>query len=262
LKKIILIIVGAIALMGIAALGQWWHNQQVAAQAGPPPLDFSHWAVLLVSGDNHAHNGNPSQVFDNARHDLAKAFEKMGFKPDNMEQFAISEYGVHPSEIVSIAETFKDLSQKAPAGCLVYFTSHGAPQGILVGPALATPYMVQRTVNDACGDKPTVVVMSACYSGVFVQPLAGPNRVVLTAARPDRTSFGCGEMDHYTFFDDCFLRAIPHADDFASLGEQVQACVQAKEQETHATPPSEPQLSVGPNVMYTLRYANGARPPA
>lgn len=255
LKKVVLIAAGALALVAIAVLGQWWHSSHLASSdSDSSKVDFSHWAVLLVSGDNRAHNGNPSAVFDNARHDLTTAFEKMGFKADNIDQFAISEYGAHPSEIVSIAEDFKDLSQKAPAGCLVYFTSHGAPQGILVGPGLATPYMIRRTVDDACGNKPTVVVMSACYSGQFVQPLAGPNRVVLTAARPDRTSFGCGETNHYTFFDECFLRAIPHADDFAGLGEQVQACVAAKEQELNATPPSEPQLSVGPNVAFTLRY--------
>ena len=30
--------------------------------------------------------------------------------------------------------------------------------------------------------------------------------MVLTAARPDRTSFGCGEADKYPYFDDCFLQ--------------------------------------------------------
>ena len=35
-------------------------------------------------------------------------------------------------------------------------------------------------------------------------------------------SFGCGEMDHYTFFDDCFLRAMPMASDFPSLGGLAQ----------------------------------------
>ena len=37
-----------------------------AAAAG-----FSDWAVLLVAGDDHAHSGAKSQVFDNARRDLA-----------------------------------------------------------------------------------------------------------------------------------------------------------------------------------------------
>jgi hypothetical protein len=255
-KKTIIIVVSAIALVAIAVLGQRLHNREVAAASAPPAdrADFSHWAVLLVSGDNRAHSGAPSGVFDNARHDLAKAFEKMGFKTENMAQFAINEYGTPVSDIVPIAEGFKDLAQKAPAGCLVYFTSHGAPTGIVVGNDLATPPMIARTVDDACGQKPTVVVMSSCYSGQFVPGLAGPNRVVITASRPDRTSFGCGELDHYTFFDDCFLRAIPRADDFAALGEQIQACVQVREQEVHAAPPSEPQLRVGTNVMYTLRY--------
>ena len=59
-----------------------------------------------------------------------------------MAQFAINEYGTPVSDIVPIAQTFKDLAQKAPAGCLVYFTSHGAPTGIVVGNELATPPMI------------------------------------------------------------------------------------------------------------------------
>jgi hypothetical protein len=96
--------------------------------------------------------------------------------------------------------------------------------------------------------------MSACYSGQFVPALAGENRVIMTAARPDRTSFGCGEMDHYTFFDDCFLRAMPMASDFPGLGTLVQQCVGFREQQMKATPPSEPQVSVGSGVIYTLRW--------
>jgi hypothetical protein len=87
-----------------------------------------------------------------------------------------------------------------------------------------------------------------------VTPLAGDNRIIMTAARPDRTSFGCGEMDHYTFFDDCFLRAMPMAGDFPGLGHLVQQCVAERERQMKAAPPSEPQLSVGPGVIYTLRW--------
>ena len=46
--------------------------------------------------------------------------------------------------------------------------------------------------------------------------------MVLTAARPDRASFGCGEEDHYTFFDTCMLGEVPaDARDFADLGAAV-----------------------------------------
>ena len=37
-----------------------------------------------------------------------------------------------------------------------------------------------------------VVVVNACYSGGFVPKLRGTGTLVLTAARSDRTSFGCG----------------------------------------------------------------------
>jgi len=56
-----------------------------AAQAA----GFSDWAVLLVAGDDHAHSGASSQVFDNARRDLARAFAGIGFSPQNMVQFSL-----------------------------------------------------------------------------------------------------------------------------------------------------------------------------
>ena len=224
-------------------------------EAGPPIASFDKWAVEIVSGDNRAHSGAPSEVFDNARQDLMKAFIKMGFRKQNAEQFSANfDPDARPSDIISAAEMLKEAARRAPAGCLVYFTSHGTPEGIIVGPHLATPDMIAKLVTNACGHRPAVVVMSACYSGQFVEPLRDANRIIMTAARPDRTSFGCGEADHYTFFDDCFLRAIPLASDFAGLGQAVQDCVAVREEQMKASPPSEPQVSVGPGVAFTLRW--------
>jgi hypothetical protein len=227
----------------------------LAAMAPALAADFSQWAVLVVAGDNRAHNGNPSQVFDNARKDLVKAFTGIGFAPGNVMQFSVNPDPVaQPTAIGPIATGFWDLSGRAQAGCLVYFTSHGSPDGIVVGEAQVGPDKMAAVIGNACGAKPSVIVMSACFSGQFVPKLAGDNRVVITAARPDRTSFGCGESDHYTFFDDCFLRALPLAGDFALLGGKVQECVAFREQQMQATPPSEPQVSVGRNVAATLRW--------
>jgi hypothetical protein len=106
-----------------------------------------------------------------------------------------------------------------------------------------------------------VVVISACFSGVFVPALAGRNRMVLTAARPDRASFGCGEQDEYTFFDACVLGALPQAHDFAALGTAAQACVAKREAETGAMPPSEPQMEVGVALRPTLPLYAFARSP-
>ena len=55
------------------------------AHAGNP---FANWAVIVVAGDYHAHDGGPSEAFDNARRDLTKAFVSEGFSPANISQFS------------------------------------------------------------------------------------------------------------------------------------------------------------------------------
>ena len=118
-------------------------------------VDFSKWAVLIVAGDNRAQSGGPTQVFDNARKDLVKAFTGAGFAAANIEQFAVNhDNSARPAEIGSIAGVLWDLSSRAPAGCLIYFTSHGTPDGIGVGNAVVSPGKVAAMINNSCGDKP------------------------------------------------------------------------------------------------------------
>jgi hypothetical protein len=108
-------------------------------------------------------------------------------------------------------------------------------------------------IDNACGSRPTVVFVAACYSGVFVGPLSGPNRFVMTAARPDRPSFGCGDNDHYTFFDNCWLDAVGGTSDFGGLAQSIRACVSNKEHQIGALP-SEPQLRIGTNAASELPH--------
>src|SRR5262249_54474005 len=117
------------------------------------------------------------------------------------------------------------LAQRATGGCLIYFSSHGAPQGVVVGDGILPPRVLDNMVQSACGMRPTIVIISACFSGVFIDAMRANNRMILTAARPDRPSFGCGESDKYPYFDTCMLKVWPQAHDFAAIGPQVQACV-------------------------------------
>src|SRR5258708_22789436 len=98
--------------------------------------DFSNWVVLLVAGDDHAHSGAHSMVFDNARRDLAKAFAGIGFNPANMVQFSVDESDALPTSASGIANGLWDLSNRATAGCLIYFTSHRSPDGIVTADGL------------------------------------------------------------------------------------------------------------------------------
>src|SRR5689334_23478207 len=56
-------------------------------------------------------------------------------------------------------------------------------------------------------------------SGMFIPVLQASNRMVVTAARGDRTSFGCGETNTYTFFDQCILESLPESMTFPMLAD-------------------------------------------
>ncbi|MDR3511133.1 MAG: C13 family peptidase [Caulobacteraceae bacterium] len=237
-------------LIGLVLLGWLALAAPVFAQPAPADDGFANWAAVIVAGDWRAHGGGPSEVFDNARRDLAKALAADGFAPDHIRQFSVREAGTGAgaplkSDPDVIYDQLGQLTARASAGCLVYFTSHGSPDGILVDESIWPPGVMAALVDQTCGQRPTVVVISACFSGVFAPALAGRNRMVLTAARADRASFGCGQEDRYTFFDACVLGELASAHDFAALGVAVQRCVARRERALGASPPSEPQLEVG-----------------
>ena len=45
---------------------------------------FADWGAIVVAGDFHAHDGSESEVFDNARRDIAAQLQRIGFSADNV----------------------------------------------------------------------------------------------------------------------------------------------------------------------------------
>jgi hypothetical protein len=211
---------------------------------------FGDWSAVVVAGDWHAHDGGPSEAFDNARRDVSQALVRAGFMPAHIRQFSVrperyADTKPAKSEINAINNAMIDLAGRSAGGCLFYLTSHGAPQGAVLDQGLLVPGVLGAMLDQACGKRPTIVVISACFSGVYVPQLAQANRMVLTAARPDRTSFGCGQNDKYPYFDDCFLSSMPTSHDFGGLAATVRECVRRREIAEKVSPPSEPQVFVG-----------------
>jgi len=228
---------------------------QIVAIAFPSHANtaFSNWAAVVVAGDHHAHDGSPSAIFDNARRGVVHDLETSGFAARNIAEFSAARHsGVAFARASAIDDALKMLAQRARGGCLLYFSSHGSPDGMVLGNRLLTPRGLGRITDIDCGKRPTVVVVSACFSGIFVPALAGRNRLVLTAARRDRSSFGCGQTDSYPYFDECVLSVWPRVNDFIALGRSARACVAAREKREHVGPPSEPQLRVGTAIPATL----------
>ena len=92
---------------------------------------------------------------------------------------------------------------------VLFMTSHGSGDGI----ALRLPGLVSNGLSpedvagvlDREGIRNRIIVVSACYSGVFVRPLANDNTIVLTAADEKSTSFGCSNEREWTYFGDAFF---------------------------------------------------------
>lgn len=219
--------------------------------------DFGNWAAVVVAGDWRAHDGGQSPVFDDARRDLVADLERIGFRPQNIAQLSaqadhLGDPSLRKSSAHEMATALWDLSQGAPGGCLLYITSHGSPDGVRVGDDIVSPTDLAIMVNNACGHNPAVVIVSACFSGIFIPAISAADRLVITAARPDRTSFGCSTKAKYTYFDNCVLSAFPASHDFPDLAASAKQCVAREEQDTGMSPPSDPQVFVGTQVAAEL----------
>ena len=228
---------------------------------------FADWSAVVIAADYHAASGEPAKVFDNARIEIARALVGAGFSAKNVAQFSVRPhlyeempFAVDPAE--TLPRTLRRLTEATAGGCFVYLTSHGDPDGVVYGKTTLSPTELDSMLDVTCGTRPTVAVISACFSGVFVPALAGPNRMVMTAARPDRASFGRGEAEVYTYFDGCLLESLPTSPRLDVLAENTRACVARRETEMGMAPPSEPQVSIGPQIAGQLPALTLApRPP-
>ena len=96
---------------------------------------------------------------------------------------------------------------------------------------------------------PTLILISACYSGSFVEPLSAASRVILTASAKDRGSFGCQFHSTNTHFVDALLNQPSLSDrSIAQLMEQAKIDVDRRETKQKLSPSSSPQIFVGSAV--------------
>ena len=227
-----------------------------APEVRAEPL-LADWAVLVVAADQTASEGGRTEGFDNARREIAAALIARGARPENLRQLSVEparDPANRPAEATpaNLRQALAETSARARGGCLLYFTSHGDRRGIVLGKGTLTPAEMAGLADAHCAGRPTVAVVSACYSGVFIPALERPERLVLTAARPDRSSFGCGQNDRMPYFDACVLNALPTAPDFLAVGQQAKACVAGLERAGRLKPASEPQIFVGPEMRVAL----------
>lgn len=147
---------------------------------------------------------------------------------------------------------------------VVFITTHGAQDGSAVirehnrlGAALRPAHLsaMLRQANI----RNRVVIISACFSGAFIGPLADDNTIVITAAAHDRSSFGCQPQNDWTFFGDAYFnRVIRGGATLLDGFDEAKRLIERWEREQNLSPPSDPQLFVGPRAADLLRRAERA----
>jgi len=134
-------------------------------------------------------------------------------------------------------------------------TSHGSRAGLAVK---AGRLMQTLTPSNLAGMlartdvRHKVVVISACYSGVFIPRLANPDMLVITAADADHPSFGCRDKAKWTYFGDAFFNvALRQTKSLKDAFVVARALVQKRELREHFEP-SNPRMAGGANVQPLL----------
>ena len=152
----------------------------------------------------------------------------------------------------SILRGLKRIGQQMNADEDVLFltlSSHGNEDIVqLANPPLAMDNLDAawlRESLDASGIRWRVIVVSACYSGSFIDELASPTTVVITASAADKMSFGCTNTAEMTYFGQAFFaESLRSNNSFESAFKDARLRVSERES-LMGFEPSEPQMVIG-----------------
>ena len=140
---------------------------------------------------------------------------------------------------------------------ILFATTHGDPVSGLAyrdkmdGAGMIAPQRLSALLDDA-GIKRRMVVLSACYSGIFIPLLTNDQTVIVTAASSQRTSFGCAPGNDWTFFGDALVNnALRKPQKFDAAVAEAAQLISSWEGMLKLTP-SRPQVFIGDNARIWL----------
>jgi hypothetical protein len=143
-------------------------------------------------------------------------------------------------------------------------TSHGSREGIAVSngslPLLQLGPTELRQALDEAGIKWRVLIVSACYSGVFLEPLETDSTLIATASDSEHSSFGCADDRDLTYFGEALFKdSIPTTPTLEAAFKKAADLIQHRETAEHLEH-SNPQLYVGPAIRQKLAPLEKERP--
>jgi hypothetical protein len=231
--------------------------RQALAQLGPRVQDKTNLYLVTFAGDGG------EDVFRNEAEYAAQLFTKrfgptahaliLENNPSSLQSHPLADWSNLESTLdglVSVMKPDEDI-------LVLYMTSHGDEDHNLLVDMDPIP-LDQIGAPDLAGIlrkrpfKWKVIVVNACYSGGFVPELRGPGTLVLTAARTDRSSFGCGSDSDMTYFGKAWLvDALNKTDNFVNAFQLAKNDISGWENEDKLMP-SEPQIDIGNGIAQQL----------
>ena len=147
---------------------------------------------------------------------------------------------------------------------MIYLESHGTRDHRLAvefWPLQLDPLTPEalRSMLDESGIKWRIIVVSACYSGGFIDALKDDHTLIMTASSADRRSFGCGTESEATYFGDAlFQHALRFDDSFVVAFDKARRSIAERERAEGVSPPSDPQIYVGDAMAAKLPQLEAA----
>jgi hypothetical protein len=200
----------------------------------------------------------PQSVFESEAKGAARILEsKLGSKGRTL----VRSNSKHRSEATS--SSILSAAQAAgraldPAEDVVVFVlaSHGAPEGLGVvsrrEEQIMTPDDLRFLLSEAKA-RHRVVIVSACYSGVFAKALADERTLVITAAAADKPSFGCRDGATWTYFGDAFFNKALRGEARLDAAFEKARDLVGQREKREGFDPSNPQIAGGARVLDRLR---------
>jgi hypothetical protein len=139
----------------------------------------------------------------------------------------------------------------------LFLTSHGSEDAVLsvnfwpIDPNDLTDDDLHAILAES-GIKWRILVISACYSGSFIERLKDDHTLIITAAHANNTSFGCSNDRDLTYFGEHYFSR-----ELAKGGSFVDAFYRAKEtlrerELAENVAPSDPQIFIGAEMERKL----------
>jgi hypothetical protein len=130
-------------------------------------------------------------------------------------------------------------------------TSHGSRDGLAVVAGRLVETLKPSNLSEMLGRtgvRNKVVIISACYSGVFIPRLADADTLVITAADADHPSFGCEDKAKWTYFGDAFFNAALRRANSLKDAFFIARSLVFRRQLREGFEPSHPQMAGGGKV--------------